>query len=244
MNNPKVNSVWIMLYKNRLSFIDKSLEEFLVELEYEFLLKDIRDNKKTSDIINKINMCKKIVRKISGQAIELEKLLKFEVKGFHSELEVNENNFINELSIQDELSEKIQVLKDEYIKNKKVGNYEKGNLFIVIENELNKKINCTEELLKNSSNKIEEIKNQRYFIQRKLSEATNKYEDLLLNNEEKMEKLRLFKDIIRSNYIKEYNKTVKLINKKDTINKDIKTYYEYLYLITCEMEKLEGELYG
>lgn len=107
----------------------------------------------------------------------------------------------------------------------------------MFKNELENKEKKLNELLEETNYKLNNLKKKIEHMNISIKGINDKYEN-------ELKKLSVFKEIIRSNYIKEYNKIVRVINREDTNKEDIKTYYEYLYLITSEIEKVEDELYG
>lgn len=218
----KENSRWDILYENRLHFIKISVNEFLVNI----------NNKKYNMLkINQIEMYKIIVENIKMQNRDLEKDLGKEIDNLEKKLMGNENKFIRELDIQYDLIRKI---------TNQDGEWEK-----VFDKHCNsKEIILLKEELSNSIKRVDKIKNKRIIMERRLKSAIYKAEKIIEENELNIEQTDLFKDIIEKNYIMEYNKVVKLINSKTTLNKDLITYYEYLYLITIEMEKVEEDIYG
>lgn len=361
---PYEHSIWIELYKNRLNFIYKSIDEFIIDMNEDKLENVSIYNGK----LNKVEIYNIIIENIKRKDTDLENTLDGIIKKLEQNLYGNEKRFINELNIQDELSEKIRKLELEKIKYEKAVQIEsitlcdglekmlnhfdntmdkikekglnsevdrkgykvveilqcfKKNLYKyfmkviinfknpscefnmegiietevskqleevesnfakylfkqyiteiqwdliiqsakkysndyvkilkqyqvqvckMVNDELTNKVNSLNELILKSLQRAEIVKKQRDSIEKEINEAVVNKEKISGSNEyEKIEKLNLFKKLISNNYINEYNKVVNLINSENILSENILVYYEYLYLITSEMEKVWGDLYG
>lgn len=368
MNVSNEDSLWVMLYKKRLDFINNSVDEFLVDMENKKNLKNIQINKKEHLDMNKCEVYNIIIKALGNNNIHLKKKAKEILDKKEEELIENENMFIEELNIQNYLSNEIIILEDEkmdidkrynneWIKlsknidkifnhfnqtmdsikesglknildrkafnvidvlqcfkkniyeyfmkiaiDFKNSNYELDfnnligfnmsseldkledditeyifhkyisesqwkiiiegakdhslkcldickkyelQIFVIMRNYLEKKVENTNKLLENSINKVEQIKKERYTMEKKLEELIDEYEALNNDSREEIQEKIMFKELVTNNYIIEYNRVVKLINNNNNIkNGDITTYFEYLYLITKEMQKMEEALYG
>lgn len=364
MNMPNEYSPWGLLYENRLEFINKSIDEFIADIDNKKLLENIEVAENT----NKINIYNFLIKKLKNNKDYKDINIEKKLSSLQCKLDENERKFIRELNIQDELSEKIKRLINEKIKYKDKVDYEINNFIdglerllnhfdntmdrikekglnniidrkglkiveilqcfkknlciyfmkvlvnfknyscefnlehvmekeinyrlekvesnfakylfkqyiteiewecmiksakkyskdyikickiyaeessLIIEGELDSRIEILNNLMKKSIKKIEEIKKQRFSMEKTLKEIKYKSKELTGSKECELEKyINMFEELVKENYINEYNKVVTLINNKNTLENDISIYYEYLYLITSEMEKVEGDLYG
>lgn len=228
MNTCNESSIWNILYGNRLSFLEKSVNEFLIDINNKNLLMDLEYSRSLKR--NKIEIYKIIIKNIKVNNIEPEDILENEINYLEKKLIKNENGFIDELNIQYDLIEKIKISEE---KNRGL---EVDTDYI--------KVKILKEALSNSIDRVDYIKKQRATIEKRINKVIYKKEKLMSYNKFKRRQRNTFNEIVKNNYLIEYNRVVNLINSKNTLNKDITTYYEYLYLITIEMEKIEGDIYG
>ncbi|MGL5352627.1 MAG: hypothetical protein ACRDA5_04800 [Clostridium sp.] len=90
---------------------------------------------------------------------------------------------------------------------------------------------------------LEKIRKDRVVIEEKLNILKSREKDFREKNKQHND-CNEFKKIIKANYVTEYNKIIELINNENTENNEIRTYFEYLYLITSEMNYLEEIIFG
>lgn len=100
------------------------------------------------------------------------------------------------------------------------------------------------ERLKVSLKNIESITEERRLIEKKLDICELMENEFEKGNDEYNNNINNFNEIIGYNFVSEYNKVINIINNEVHANSKLVTHFEYLYLITSEMNNMEEIIYG